>query len=56
MGKVGVSVAIGSSAVCLVWSIGRALAARSAGSAPSRMWPIGLEYDIGAALEEPDDH
>ena len=69
------SVAIGSSAVCLQWCAGRALAAgasedeiadvllaiapvaglgRVVCAAPDVA--TGLEYDIAAALEEPDDH
>ncbi len=71
--RVGVSVAIGSPAVCLEWSAGRALAAgasedeiagvllaiapvtglgRVAAAAPDLA--IALEYDITAALEDPD--
>ena len=72
--QVAVSVAIGSSAVCLEWSTARALAAgatkdeiadvllaiapvaglgRVVSAAPSLA--TALEYDIDAALEEPDD-
>jgi alkylhydroperoxidase/carboxymuconolactone decarboxylase family protein YurZ len=72
--QVAVSVAIGSSAVCLQWSAARALAAgatkdeitdmllaivplaglgRIVSAAPGVA--IGLEYDVEAALEEPDD-
>jgi alkylhydroperoxidase/carboxymuconolactone decarboxylase family protein YurZ len=71
--QVAVSVAIGSSAVCLQWSAARALAAgatkdeitdvllaivslaglgRIVSAAPGVA--TGLEYDIEAALEEPD--
>jgi 4-carboxymuconolactone decarboxylase len=71
--RVGACVAIGSSAVCLEWSTGRALAAaasadeiadvllaiapvtglgRVVSAAPSVA--VALEYDIEAALEEPD--
>jgi alkylhydroperoxidase/carboxymuconolactone decarboxylase family protein YurZ len=71
--QVAVSVAIGSSAVCLQWSAARALAAgatkdeitdvllaivplaglgRIVSAAPGVA--AGLEYDIEAALEEPD--
>jgi alkylhydroperoxidase/carboxymuconolactone decarboxylase family protein YurZ len=73
--QVAVSVAIGSSAVCLQWSTARALAAgatqdevadvllaiapvaglgRVVSAAPKVA--TALEYDIEAALEEPDDH
>lgn len=73
--QVGVSVAIGSSAVCLEWSAARALAAgatkdevadvllaiapvagmgRVVSAAPGVA--TALEYDIEAALGEPDDH
>ena len=73
--QVAVSVAIGSSAVCLQWSAARALAAgatkdeiadvllaiapvaglgRIVSAAPEVA--TALEYDIDAALEEPDDH
>ena len=73
--QLGVSVATGSSAVCLEWSVGRALAAgatkdeiadvlvaiapvagigRVVSAAP--LVASALEYDIEAALEEPDDH
>ena len=73
--QVAVSVAIGSSAVCLQWSIARAMAAgatkdeiadvllaiapvaglgRVVSAAPEVA--TALEYDIEAALEEPDDH
>jgi 4-carboxymuconolactone decarboxylase len=73
--QVAVSVAIGSSAVCLEWSTTRALAAgatkdeiadvllaiapmagldRVVSAAPDVA--TALEYDIDAALEEPDDH
>jgi AhpD family alkylhydroperoxidase len=73
--QVGVSVTIGSPAMCLEWSTGRALAAganeeeiadvllaiaavaglgRVAAAAPHVA--AALEYDIDAALEEPDDH
>jgi alkylhydroperoxidase/carboxymuconolactone decarboxylase family protein YurZ len=71
--QVGACVAIGSSAVCLEWSTGRALAAganedeiadvllaiapvaglgRVVSAAPGVA--TALEYDIDAALEEPD--
>jgi 4-carboxymuconolactone decarboxylase len=71
--QVAVSVAIGSSAVCLEWSAARALASgatkdeitdvllaivplaglgRIVSAAPGVA--AGLEYDIEAALEEPD--
>jgi alkylhydroperoxidase/carboxymuconolactone decarboxylase family protein YurZ len=73
--QLGVSVATGSSAVCLEWSVGRALAAgatkdeiadvlvaiapvagigRVVSAAPQVA--TALEYDIEAALGEPDDH
>jgi 4-carboxymuconolactone decarboxylase len=73
--QVAVSVAIGSSAVCLEWSAARAMAAgatkdeiadvlvaiaplaglgRVVSAAPEVA--TALEYDIDAALEEPDDH
>ncbi len=73
--RVGVSVAIGPSGVCLEWSVGRALAAgatedeiadvllviapvaglgRVVAAAPDVA--TALEYDITAALEEPDGH
>ena len=73
--QVAVSVAIGSSAVCLQWSAARAMAAgatkdeiadvllaiapvagigRVVSAAPEVA--TALEYDIEAALEEPDDH
>jgi 4-carboxymuconolactone decarboxylase len=73
--QVAVTVAIGSSAVCLEWSTTRALAAgatkdeiadvllaiapvaglgRVVSAAPDVA--TALEYDIDAALEEPDDH
>ena len=73
--QVAVSVAIGSSAVCLEWSTARALAAgatedeiadvllaiapvaglgRVVSAAPDVA--TALDYDIEAALEEPDDH
>jgi alkylhydroperoxidase/carboxymuconolactone decarboxylase family protein YurZ len=72
--QVAVSVAIGSSAVCLEWSTTRAIAAgatkdeiadvllaiapvaglgRVVSAAPGLA--AALEYDIDAALEEPDD-
>jgi AhpD family alkylhydroperoxidase len=72
--QVAVSVATGSSAVCLQWSTARALAAgadkdeiadvllaiapvaglgRVVSAAPDVA--IALEYDIDAALDEPDD-
>ena len=72
--QLGVSVAIGSSAVCVQWSTARALAAGAAkddvadvllaiapvaglgrvvSAAPGVA--IALEYDIDAALDEPDD-
>ena len=72
--QVAVSVAIGSSAVCLQWSAARALAAgatkdeiadvllaivpvaglgRVVSAAPGVA--AALEYDIEAAVEEPDD-
>jgi 4-carboxymuconolactone decarboxylase len=73
--QVGVAVAIGSSAVCLEWGVGRALAAGATedeiadvllavvpvaglGRAVSAAADVAtaLEYDIVAALEEPDDH
>jgi 4-carboxymuconolactone decarboxylase len=71
--RVGACVAIGSSAVCLEWSTGRALAAgatedeiagvllaiapvaglgRVVSAAPEVA--TALDYDIAAALEEPD--
>ena len=71
--QVGACVAIGSSAVCLEWSTGRALAAganedeiadvllaiapvaglgRVVSAAPGVA--TALDYDIAAALEEPD--
>jgi alkylhydroperoxidase/carboxymuconolactone decarboxylase family protein YurZ len=71
--QVGACVAIGSSAVCLEWSTGRALAAganedeiadvllaiapvtglgRVVSAAPGVA--TALEYDIAAALEDPD--
>lgn len=73
--QVAVSVAIGSSAVCLQWSAARALAAgatkdeitdvllaivpvaglgRVVSAAPEVA--TALDYDVEAALEEPDDH
>ena len=73
--QLGVSVAIGSSTVCLEWSATRALAAgatkdeiadvllaiapvagmgRVVSAAPGVA--SALEYDIEAALGEPDDH
>jgi alkylhydroperoxidase/carboxymuconolactone decarboxylase family protein YurZ len=73
--QIAVSVAIGSSAVCLQWSTARALAAgatqdeiadvllaiapvaglgRVVSAAPKVA--TALEYDVEAALEEPDDH
>jgi 4-carboxymuconolactone decarboxylase len=73
--QVAVSVATGSSAVCLQWSAARALAAgatkdeiadvllaiipvaglgRIVSAAPAVA--TALEYDIEAALEEPNDH
>jgi len=73
--QVGVSVAIGCSAVCLEWSTGRALAAgasadeiadvllaiapvaglgRVVSAAPDVA--TALEYDIAAAMEEPDGY
>ena len=73
--QVAVSVATGSSAVCLEWSTARALAAgaskdeiadvllaiapvaglgRVVSAAPGVA--TALEYDIDAALEEPDNH
>jgi alkylhydroperoxidase/carboxymuconolactone decarboxylase family protein YurZ len=73
--QLGVSVAIGSSAVCLEWSATRALAAgatkdevadvllaiapvagmgRVVSAAPGVA--TALEYDLEAALAEPDDH
>src|SRR6185437_424680 len=73
--QVAVSVAIGSSAVCLQWSTTRAMAAgatkdeiadvllviaavaglgRVVSAAPEVA--TALEYDIDAALEEPDEH
>jgi alkylhydroperoxidase/carboxymuconolactone decarboxylase family protein YurZ len=73
--QVGASVAIGSSASCLEWSAGRALAAgatedeiadvllaiapvvglgRVVSAAPDVA--IALEYDIAAAVEEPDGY
>jgi alkylhydroperoxidase/carboxymuconolactone decarboxylase family protein YurZ len=72
--QLAVSVAIGSSAVCLQWSTARALAAGAAkddvadvllaiapvaglgrvvSAAPGVA--IALEYDVDAALDEPDD-
>jgi alkylhydroperoxidase/carboxymuconolactone decarboxylase family protein YurZ len=73
--QVAVSVAMGSSAVCLQWSAARALAAgatkdqitdvllaivpvaglgRIVSAAPEVA--TALDYDIDAALEEPNDH
>ena len=73
--QLGVSVALGSSAVCLGWSAARALAAgatkdeiaevllaiapvagigRVVSAAPAVA--VALEYDIEAALEDPDGH
>ena len=73
--QLGVSVAIGASAVCLQWRTARALAAgatkdeiadvllaiapvaglgRVVTAAPKVA--TALEYDVEAALEEPDDH
>jgi hypothetical protein len=70
--QVAVSVAIGSSAVCLQWGAARALARRDQGRDHRRApgdrpggWPrpgrlsssrvaAALEYDIEAALEEPN--
>jgi alkylhydroperoxidase/carboxymuconolactone decarboxylase family protein YurZ len=73
--QLAASVAIGSSAPCLEWSAGRALAAgatkdeiadvllaiaavagigRVVSAAP--LVATALEYDIEAALGEPDDH
>ena len=73
--QVGVSVGIGSSAVCLQWSTARALMAgatkdeiadvllaivplaglgRVVSAAPEVA--TALEYDVEAALEEPDDY
>ena len=73
--RLGVSVAIGASPVCLQWSAARALAAgaskdeiadvllaiapvaglgRVVSAAPGLA--AALEYDVDAALEEPDDH
>lgn len=73
--QVAVSVAIGSSAVCLQWSAARALAAgatkdeitdvllaivpvaglgRVVSAAPEVA--TALDYDVEAALEEPNDH
>ena len=73
--QVAVSVAIGSSAVCLQWSAARALAAgatkdeitdvllaivplaglgRIVSAAPGVA--AALDYDVEAALEEPNDH
>jgi 4-carboxymuconolactone decarboxylase len=73
--QLGASVALGSSAVCLQWSAGRALAAgatkdeiadvllaiapvaglgRVVTAAPKVA--TALEYDIEAALEEPNDY
>jgi len=73
--QVAVSVASGSSAVCLQWSVARAMAGgatkdeiadvllaiapvaglgRVVSAAPEVA--IALEYDIDAALEEPNDH
>jgi len=73
--QVAVSVAIGSSAVCLQWSTTRAMAAGATkdeiadvllviaavaglGRVVSAAPDVGtaLEYDIDAALEEPDEH
>ena len=73
--QVGVLVAIGSSAVCLEWSTGRALAAGATeGEIADVLLAIApvaglgqvvsaaphvataLEYDIAAALEEPNDY
>jgi alkylhydroperoxidase/carboxymuconolactone decarboxylase family protein YurZ len=72
--RVAVAVAIGSSPVCLQWSIARALAAGASkdeiSDALLAIAPVAglgrvvsaaphvataLEYDIEAALEEPDD-
>jgi alkylhydroperoxidase/carboxymuconolactone decarboxylase family protein YurZ len=73
--QLAVSVAIGSSAVCVDWSVARALAAgatkdeiaevllaivpvaglgRVVSAAPDVA--AALEYDLDAALMEPDDH
>ena len=73
--QVAVSVAMGSSAVCLQWSAARALAAgatkdeitdvllaivpvaglgRVVSAAPEVA--TALDYDVEAALEEPNDH
>ncbi|MGH3151504.1 MAG: carboxymuconolactone decarboxylase family protein [Streptosporangiaceae bacterium] len=73
--QLGVSVAIGSSAVCLEWSAARAVAAgatddeiadvllaiapvvglgRVVSAAPHVA--TALEYDVAAALEQPDVH
>ncbi|HXZ77427.1 MAG TPA: carboxymuconolactone decarboxylase family protein [Streptosporangiaceae bacterium] len=71
--QVGACVAIGSSAVCLEWSAGRALAAGASEDEIAEVLlaiaPVAglgrvvtaapevataLEYDIAAALEEPD--
>jgi alkylhydroperoxidase/carboxymuconolactone decarboxylase family protein YurZ len=71
--RVGACVAIGSSAVCLEWSTGRALAAAASADeiadvllAIAPVTGLGrvvsaapgvataLDYDIAAALEEPD--
>jgi alkylhydroperoxidase/carboxymuconolactone decarboxylase family protein YurZ len=73
--QVGVLVAMGSSAVCLEWSTGRALAAGATedeiadvllaiapvaglGQVVSAAPHVAtaLEYDIAAALEEPNDY
>ena len=73
--QVAVSVAIGSSPVCLQWSTARALAAGAANDeiadvllaiAPvaglgrivsaAPQVATALDYDIDAALDEPDDH
>jgi alkylhydroperoxidase/carboxymuconolactone decarboxylase family protein YurZ len=73
--RVAAAVTIGSSAVCLEWSVGRALAAggmkdeiaevllaiapiaglaRVVSAAPGLA--AGLEYDLEAALEDPDSY
>jgi len=72
--QVGASVAIGSSAFCLEWSAGRALAAGATEEVADVLLAIApvvglgrvvsaapdvataLEYDIAAAVEEPDGY
>jgi len=67
--QLGVSVAIGSAAVCLEWSAGRAMAEDEIADVLLAIAPVAglgrvvaaapdvataLGYDIAAALEEPD--